>query len=46
MNKINKVAIFGMGKSGKSAVELAKEVVSLKEQMVVLMDRLNKLENK
>ena len=29
-----------------SAVELAKEVVSLKEQMVVLMDRLNKLENK
>ncbi|MCG3772835.1 MAG: hypothetical protein JW384_04057 [Nitrosomonadaceae bacterium] len=29
-----------------SAVELAKEVVSLKEQMAILMDRLNKLENK
>jgi UDP-N-acetylmuramoylalanine--D-glutamate ligase len=26
MNKINKVAIFGMGKSGKSAVELAKKM--------------------
>lgn len=26
MNKINKVAIFGMGKSGKSAVELAKKL--------------------
>lgn len=26
MNKINKVAIFGMGKSGKAAVELAKKM--------------------
>lgn len=26
MNKINKVAIFGMGKSGKAAVELAKKL--------------------
>jgi hypothetical protein len=29
-----------------SAVELAKEVVSLKEQLAAVLDRLNKLENK
>jgi hypothetical protein len=29
-----------------SAVELAKEVVSLKEQLAAVLERLNKLENK